>query len=227
MALDRAGRVGRHRRLQGGRGRARAAEARPRGRGGDDALGAPVRRPGHLRSHHQAPRRSPRSGRRAPTPTSSTSRSPPTQRCCSSRRRPRTSSASSPRGIADDFLSALYLATRAPVLLAPAMNTNMLEHDAVRANLPTLASRGVRFVDPGAGYLACGWIGKGRLAEPEEIVEAAERILRRRARCSAGWWSSPPARPTKTSTTCGISAIDRADAWAMRWPPRRRAAARE
>ena len=63
------------------------------------------------------------------------------------------------------------------MLLAPAMNTNMLEHDAVRANLQTLASRGVRFVDPGAGYLACGWVGKGRLAEPDDIVEAAERIL--------------------------------------------------
>jgi phosphopantothenoylcysteine decarboxylase/phosphopantothenate--cysteine ligase len=80
-------------------------------------------------------------------------------------------------GIADDFLSALYLATRAPVLLAPAMNTNMLEHPAVRANLDTLASRGVRFVEPGAGYLACGWIGKGRLAEPDEIVEAAGHVL--------------------------------------------------
>jgi phosphopantothenoylcysteine decarboxylase / phosphopantothenate---cysteine ligase len=80
-------------------------------------------------------------------------------------------------GIADDFLSALYLATRAPVLIAPAMNTNMLEHEAVRSNLSTLAARGVRFVDPGAGYLACGWIGKGRLAEPDEIVSAAERVL--------------------------------------------------
>ena len=81
-------------------------------------------------------------------------------------------------GIADDFLSSLYLATRAPVLMAPAMNTNMLEHDAVRRNLATLSARGVQFVDPGAGYLACGWIGKGRLAEPDEIVAAAERILR-------------------------------------------------
>lgn len=80
-------------------------------------------------------------------------------------------------GIADDFLTSLYLATRAPVLLAPAMNTNMLEHDAVRRNMATLAARGVRFVDPGAGYLACGWIGKGRLAEHEDIVEAADRIL--------------------------------------------------
>jgi phosphopantothenoylcysteine decarboxylase/phosphopantothenate--cysteine ligase len=81
-------------------------------------------------------------------------------------------------GIADDFLSALYLATRAPVLIAPAMNTNMLEHEATRANLATLGARGVRFVDPGAGYLACGWVGKGRLAEPADIVEAAERVLR-------------------------------------------------
>jgi phosphopantothenoylcysteine decarboxylase/phosphopantothenate--cysteine ligase len=81
-------------------------------------------------------------------------------------------------GIADDFLSTLYTATRAPVLLAPAMNTQMFEHEAVRRNLDTLAARGVRFVDPGEGYLACGWIGKGRLAEPDEIVAAAEAILR-------------------------------------------------
>src|SRR5439155_13340296 len=72
-------------------------------------------------------------------------------------------------GIADDFLSSLYLATKAPVLLAPAMNTNMLEHAAVQHNLEQLAAQGVRFVDPGAGYLACGWIGKGRLAEPADI----------------------------------------------------------
>src|SRR5687768_15180661 len=81
-------------------------------------------------------------------------------------------------GIADDFLTSLYLATRAPVLLAPAMNTNMLEHPAVQRNMETLAARGVRFVDPGDGFLACGWIGKGRLAGPEAIVEAAEGMLR-------------------------------------------------
>ena len=80
-------------------------------------------------------------------------------------------------GIADDFLTSLYLATKAPVLLAPAMNTNMLAHPAVRTNLDTLAARGVRFVEPGEGYLACGWIGKGRLAEPDTIVAAAHRIL--------------------------------------------------
>lgn len=80
-------------------------------------------------------------------------------------------------GIADDFLTSLYLATNAPVLLAPAMNTNMLAHPAVQQNLETLAARGVRFVEPGEGYLACGWIGKGRLAEPQDIVAAAERVL--------------------------------------------------
>jgi phosphopantothenoylcysteine decarboxylase/phosphopantothenate--cysteine ligase len=58
------------------------------------------------------------------------------------------------------------------------MNTQMFAHEAVRRNLDTLADRGVRFVEPGEGYLACGWIGKGRLAEPEEIVAAAERLLR-------------------------------------------------
>ena len=80
-------------------------------------------------------------------------------------------------GIADDFLSSLYLATRAPSLLAPAMNSNMLAHTAVQQNLRTLTERGVRVVDPGDGYLACGWIGKGRLAEPAEIVAAAVAML--------------------------------------------------
>jgi len=81
-------------------------------------------------------------------------------------------------GIADDFLSTLFIATRAPLLLAPSMNTQMFAHEAVRRNLDTLAARGARFVEPGEGYLACGWIGKGRLAEPDEIVAAAEAILR-------------------------------------------------
>jgi phosphopantothenoylcysteine decarboxylase/phosphopantothenate--cysteine ligase len=80
-------------------------------------------------------------------------------------------------GLADDFLTSLYLATRAPVLMAAAMNTNMLEHEAVQRNMATLTARGVQFVDPGEGYLACGWIGKGRLAEPEAIAEAAHRLL--------------------------------------------------
>ena len=80
-------------------------------------------------------------------------------------------------GIADDFLSTLYLATKAPVLLAPSMNTNMLAHAAVQRNIEALIARGVRFVEPGEGYLACGWVGKGRLAEPGDIVAAADRIV--------------------------------------------------
>jgi phosphopantothenoylcysteine decarboxylase/phosphopantothenate--cysteine ligase len=80
-------------------------------------------------------------------------------------------------GVADDFLTSLYLATGAPVM-APAMNTNMWEHPAVRRNLEILAGRGVRVVEPGVGFLACGWEGKGRLAEPEEVAAAADAVLR-------------------------------------------------
>jgi phosphopantothenoylcysteine decarboxylase / phosphopantothenate---cysteine ligase len=75
-------------------------------------------------------------------------------------------------GLADDFLTTFVLATRCPVLIAPAMNTQMLAHPAVQANLETLRGRGVQIVEPGSGYLACGWVGPGRLAEPEDIVEA-------------------------------------------------------
>jgi phosphopantothenoylcysteine decarboxylase/phosphopantothenate--cysteine ligase len=88
-------------------------------------------------------------------------------------------------GLADDFLSSLYLATRAPLVLAPAMNTVMWEHPAVRANLTMLASRGTTFVEPGEGYLACGWVGKGRLAEPEEIAEVVDRVVRARETASS------------------------------------------
>jgi phosphopantothenoylcysteine decarboxylase/phosphopantothenate--cysteine ligase len=84
------------------------------------------------------------------------------------------------RGIADDVLSTLYLATRAPVVVAPAMNVNMFEHPVVQENLAILRARGVGVVEPGTGYLACGWLGKGRLAEVEEIVDAAMAALRRR-----------------------------------------------
>ncbi|MGG1661580.1 bifunctional phosphopantothenoylcysteine decarboxylase/phosphopantothenate--cysteine ligase CoaBC [Brevibacillus sp. NRS-1366] len=76
-------------------------------------------------------------------------------------------------GIADDMLTTTVLATKAPVMVAPAMNVNMYEHPAVSANMDKLVAYGYQFVEPGVGLLACGWIGKGRLAEPEEIVEAA------------------------------------------------------
>ena len=76
-------------------------------------------------------------------------------------------------GIADDFLSTYALSHSGPVLLAPAMETAMWEHPAVAGNVAALAARGVRFVGPGAGFLASGRSGPGRMAEPEEIVEAA------------------------------------------------------
>jgi phosphopantothenoylcysteine decarboxylase/phosphopantothenate--cysteine ligase len=75
-------------------------------------------------------------------------------------------------GLADDFLTTLFLATRAPVIVAPAMNVNMWEHPATRANMEILEGRGVRIVPPEKGPLACGMTGSGRLAEPEAIVEA-------------------------------------------------------
>jgi phosphopantothenoylcysteine decarboxylase/phosphopantothenate--cysteine ligase len=89
-------------------------------------------------------------------------------------------------GIADDFLSALHLATRAPLMLAPAMNTVMWEHPAVQENIATLVARGAHIIEPGEGYLACGWVGKGRLAEPEDIAEAVDRLVRSRRTESSG-----------------------------------------
>jgi phosphopantothenoylcysteine decarboxylase/phosphopantothenate--cysteine ligase len=84
------------------------------------------------------------------------------------------------RGIADDALSTLFLATTAPVLVAPAMNVNMFRHPAVVENLEMLRARGVGVIEPGTGYLACGWLGEGRLAEVPEIVDAAMAALQRR-----------------------------------------------
>ena len=83
-------------------------------------------------------------------------------------------------GIADDFLTSMHLVTRAPILMAPAMNTNMWGHVAVEKNLEVLRGRGVRFVEPTEGDLACGWTGPGRLAEPSSIVTAVEESLRPR-----------------------------------------------
>jgi phosphopantothenoylcysteine decarboxylase/phosphopantothenate--cysteine ligase len=84
-------------------------------------------------------------------------------------------------GLADDFLTTLYLAFTGPVVLAPAMNTAMWQHPATRANLETLRRRGHRIVEPDDGFLACGTIGPGRLAEPERIANAVMAELRRRS----------------------------------------------
>ena len=80
-------------------------------------------------------------------------------------------------GIADDLLSTTALAMTCPVLIAPAMNANMYRHPATQANIETLRGRGVRFVGPGTGHLACGDDDVGRMCEPEKIAEAAEAIL--------------------------------------------------
>src|SRR5690349_11253805 len=89
-------------------------------------------------------------------------------------------------GVADDFLSSTYLACTAPVLIAPAMNTTMLEHPATQRNLQQLRADGVHFVEPDAGEMACGTIGPGRLSEPEQIVAAALAILSGNAKDLAG-----------------------------------------
>jgi len=80
------------------------------------------------------------------------------------------------RGLADDFLSTLYLASTAPVIVAPAMNVNMWQHAATQENLAVLKARGVHVVEPNAGYLACGMIGPGRLAELDEILRAVQGV---------------------------------------------------
>jgi phosphopantothenoylcysteine decarboxylase/phosphopantothenate--cysteine ligase len=80
-------------------------------------------------------------------------------------------------GLADDFLSTMFLATTAPVVVAPSMNVNMWEHPATRANVETLRTRGVKVIEPGSGYLACGMVGGGRLAEPAAIVAVVAETL--------------------------------------------------
>ena len=80
-------------------------------------------------------------------------------------------------GLADDLVSSVLLATRAPILVAPAMNVNMWGHPATQVNVEALRERGIRFVGPGVGELACGWEGEGRMAESEEIVAEVRRLF--------------------------------------------------
>ena len=117
---------------------------------------------------------------------------------------------------------------RAPVVLAPAMNTNMFAHPAVVANLETLTRRGVRIVEPGAGYLACGWIGKGRLAEPEDVVAFVQQLLTPAATPFSGRAVLVTAGPTYENIDPGPlhrQSGQRPDG-IRRWPPRRCAAGR-
>jgi len=84
-------------------------------------------------------------------------------------------------GIADDWLTTTLLATHAPILFAPAMNTNMYEHPATQENIATLSSRGCHFVGPNAGILACKTVGPGRMSEPAEVVKEVFRLVERRS----------------------------------------------
>ncbi|GIO26099.1 bifunctional phosphopantothenoylcysteine decarboxylase/phosphopantothenate--cysteine ligase CoaBC [Ornithinibacillus bavariensis] len=77
-------------------------------------------------------------------------------------------------GIADDMISTTVLATKAPIYIAPAMNVNMYNHPSVIKNMKTLTEYGYHFIEPGSGYLACGWVGKGRLEEPETIIQVIQ-----------------------------------------------------
>lgn len=80
-------------------------------------------------------------------------------------------------GIADDMLSTTLLAVQSPIFISPAMNVHMYEHPSVKANMAILASRGINFIEPNEGILACGYVGKGRMAEPEEIVEVIDNYF--------------------------------------------------
>src|SRR2546423_10195293 len=100
------------------------------------------------------------------------------------------------RGIADAFLTTLYLAGTAPVVVAPAMNVNMWNHSATQENVEMLRARGVRVVDPAEGYLACGMIGAGRLAGQEDIVAAVLEALKKTQRDLEGETALITAGPT-------------------------------
>src|SRR5205807_5708018 len=89
-------------------------------------------------------------------------------------------------GVADDFLTSTYLASTAPVLIAPAMNTTMWQHPATQRNLQKLRSDGVFIIEPDEGEMACGTIGPGRLSEPNKIVSIALEILSKNARATGG-----------------------------------------
>lgn len=116
-------------------------------------------------------------------------------------------------GIADDFLTTLCLATKAPLIVAPAMNVNMWEHAATQQNLETLRKRGVRVVDPDEGYLACGMTGAGRLASPECIAKTVFETLGLRDDLK-GEVVLVTAGPTRNlSMRSATSATGRAEKW--------------
>jgi phosphopantothenoylcysteine decarboxylase/phosphopantothenate--cysteine ligase len=129
-------------------------------------------------------------------------------------------------GLADDFLTTTYLAFTGPVVLAPAMNTNMWNHPATQANIRTLRERGHIIVEPGSGPLACGMVGPGRLPDPEVIAAAALSAMQPPYAISkAKPSSSPPAQHRSRSIPSATSRIAPAAKWVTPSPPTRRLAA--
>jgi phosphopantothenoylcysteine decarboxylase / phosphopantothenate---cysteine ligase len=108
-------------------------------------------------------------------------------------------------GLGDDMLSTMLLATQAPIMVAPAMNVHMYSNPAVVRNMNELADRGVMFVEPGNGLLACGYVGKGRLEEPEEIVAVVQRYFEQAAAQASG-----PLQGRKVVVTAG-GTVERID----------------
>ena len=128
-------------------------------------------------------------------------------------------------GLADDLVTAVALATRAPIAVAPAMNVNMWRHPATQGNLAVLRERGVRVIGPESGELACGWEGEGRMSEPAAIAARHRAAGSAAAVSRASGCSSPRAARASRSMRCASSAIARPERWASRSPPRRRGAA--
>ncbi len=127
-------------------------------------------------------------------------------------------------GLADDLLTNTLLTARCPVVMAPAMHTEMWEHPATRANVATLRERGVIVLEPAEGRLTGADTGKGRLPEPDQIFESRARGAGRpptgSATSRAGTSSCPPVAPVSRSTRCGSSATGRRAGRASRWPAR-------
>lgn len=119
-------------------------------------------------------------------------------------------------GLADDMLTTTLLATTAPVMISPAMNVHMYTHPAVMANMEMLVSRGVAMIEPGEGLLACGYVGKGRMEEPDTIVDVVERFFNDRAsreegmNVSLGSESRGPLHGKKVVVTAG-GTVERID----------------
>jgi phosphopantothenoylcysteine decarboxylase/phosphopantothenate--cysteine ligase len=121
-------------------------------------------------------------------------------------------------GIADDLLTCTVLATRAPIILAPAMNVNMWEKQITQDNIARLRSRGFNIVDPGYGAMACGAVGVGRLADTEQILAVIRQVLGRKGDLKGSVLSLLRAGLKNPSTRCATSAIAARARWAMPWP---------